>query len=129
MELKGKRALVTGGTRGIGKAIALTLAEAGANVAVNYLRQREPAAETLEEIESHGVKGLLYTGAGNAVALSTERENSVYSKPHQVAMASRGSRAVCNLLAGKSQSGYPMAMEIITRLDSGMPANVLRTSG
>ena len=59
MNLKGKKALVTGGTRGIGRAIALSLAEAGADVAVNYLRQREPAARTLEEIESFGVKGLL----------------------------------------------------------------------
>jgi len=59
MDLKGKKALVTGGTRGIGKAIALRLAEAGADVAVNYLRKREPAKETLDEIEAFGVKGLL----------------------------------------------------------------------
>jgi enoyl-[acyl-carrier protein] reductase III len=59
MNLKGKKALVTGGSRGIGKAIALKLAEAGADVAINYLRQREPAAKTLEAIESFGVKGLL----------------------------------------------------------------------
>lgn len=59
MELKGKRALVTGGSRGIGKAIALALAEAGADVCINYLRQREPAAETLAAIERFGVRGLL----------------------------------------------------------------------
>jgi len=59
MDLKGKKALVTGGSRGIGKAIALGLAKAGADVCINYLRQREPAAKSLEEIEAHGVRGLL----------------------------------------------------------------------
>lgn len=62
VDLKGRTALVTGGSRGIGRAIAVTLAKAGANVVINYLRQRKPAAETLAEIESHGVKGLLARG-------------------------------------------------------------------
>ena len=62
MELSGKKALVTGGTRGIGKAIALTLARGGADVAVNYLRQRGPAEETLRDIEANGVRGLLAKG-------------------------------------------------------------------
>ncbi len=62
MELVGKVALVTGGTRGIGRAIAVTLASAGADVAVNYLRQKGPAEETLREIERHGGRGLLLRG-------------------------------------------------------------------
>lgn len=58
LSLKGKTALITGGTRGIGRAIAVRLAQAGANVAVNYLRQRTAADETITLIEKEGVKAL-----------------------------------------------------------------------
>ena len=54
MKLEGKIALVTGGSRGIGKAIALTLAREGARVAVNYVRDAEGAASVVEEIKANG---------------------------------------------------------------------------
>lgn len=53
-ELSGKVALVTGAGRGIGKAIALQLAELGATVVVNYNGSRERALETVAEIEAAG---------------------------------------------------------------------------
>lgn len=53
-ELNGKVALVTGAGRGIGKAIALKLAELGATVLVNYNGSRERALETVAEIEAAG---------------------------------------------------------------------------
>jgi len=46
--LKGKRAIVTGGTRGIGRAISLQLARAGASVVANYARN-DAAAESLRQ--------------------------------------------------------------------------------
>ena len=55
---RGKVALVTGGSRGIGKAIALEFARRGADVAFNYLRNHRAASETLSEIEAHQVRGL-----------------------------------------------------------------------
>ncbi len=57
-ELSGKRALVTGGSRGIGAAIALALAEKGADVAITYERAADRAAEVVRKIEEKGRKGL-----------------------------------------------------------------------
>ena len=56
--IKGKKALVTGSSRGVGKAIALALAEAGADVAVNYRSSAEEAAAVVEEIRSLGRNSL-----------------------------------------------------------------------
>ncbi len=50
----GKVALVTGSGRGIGKAIALRLAQEGADIVVNFFRNRDPAEETAEEIRQLG---------------------------------------------------------------------------
>ena len=55
MELKGKVAFVSGGTRGIGLAIAQGLAEKGADVVINYFRSRQSAHEAVEKIKAHGV--------------------------------------------------------------------------
>jgi len=57
--LHGKNALITGGSRGIGRAIALKFAESGVNVVVNYVRHRRAAEETATMIENHGVKCLI----------------------------------------------------------------------
>jgi glucose 1-dehydrogenase len=50
--LKGKNVLVTGGTSGIGQAIAVRFAEHGANVAINYLRDPEEATETESQVHA-----------------------------------------------------------------------------
>ncbi|MBY5848778.1 SDR family oxidoreductase [Rhizobium ruizarguesonis] len=57
-ELAGKRALVTGGSRGIGAAIALALADKGADVAITYERSADRAAEVVRAIEGKGRKAL-----------------------------------------------------------------------
>jgi glucose 1-dehydrogenase len=67
--LRGKNILVTGGTSGIGQAIAVRFAEYGANVAINYLRQPGEAADTEEQVhacasrvQQEGVRDVLVQG-------------------------------------------------------------------
>lgn len=57
-ELAGKRALVTGASRGIGAAIALALAEKGADVAITFERSADKAAEVVGAIEAMGRRGV-----------------------------------------------------------------------
>ena len=58
MLLKGKRALVTGASRGIGAAIAVELAAEGADVAITYEKSADRAAEVVSAIRAHGRKGV-----------------------------------------------------------------------
>jgi enoyl-[acyl-carrier protein] reductase III len=57
MPLQGKHALVTGSSRGIGRGIALKLAEHGVNIAVHYHTQADAARDTLAQVLARGVKG------------------------------------------------------------------------
>src|SRR5436190_14109834 len=68
--LKGQKALVTGANSGIGKAVALALAQAGAEVIVNYVSRPEAAEEVVQQIASNG---------GNAFAFraNVAKENEV----------------------------------------------------
>ena len=66
--LKGQRALVTGANSGIGKAVAIALGEAGADVAVNYVRGEDSARQVVETISS---------GGSNAIALEADVSQEV----------------------------------------------------
>ena len=59
MSFQGKTALITGSSRGIGRGIALKLAEKGARIAVHYFQNREAAQATLEKIRAAGSDGFI----------------------------------------------------------------------
>ena len=59
MSLKGKFALITGSSRGIGRGIALKLAEKGAKVAINYLKNEKAANDTLAKVRERGSEGFV----------------------------------------------------------------------
>jgi 3-oxoacyl-[acyl-carrier protein] reductase len=83
LNLRGRVALVTGGSRGIGRAVCLRLAEAGVCVAVNYVRGEGAAAETVRLAEGLGARALAVRGD---VSLLPEAE--------------RASAAVCEAFGG-----------------------------
>ena len=54
INLEGRTAIITGGSRGIGKATAILLAKAGCDIAINYARNEKDAQNVCKEIEKHG---------------------------------------------------------------------------
>src|SRR5262245_9015319 len=58
IQLKGKRVLVTGGNSGIGEAMALAFADAGADIAINYVTHEPAARKLVQAIEARGRKAI-----------------------------------------------------------------------
>ncbi len=84
MNLLGKTAIVTGGTRGIGRAIALTLAAQGANIIINYTSNAQKAEEVVQQIKERGgnaiaVKGNVskYDEVQNMIAVAEKHFSSI----------------------------------------------------
>ncbi len=104
-DLNGKVALITGGSRGIGKAIALRLAASGANVVVNYVRHRRDAEATVAAIEEYGVHCL-------AVKANVAKEDDVERMFSEI----RQTYDRLDILVSNAASGVlKPAMELTTR--------------
>ncbi len=80
MRLKEKIALVTGASRGIGKAIALHLAEEGAQIIINYAKNSEKAKEVVAAVESTGGKALAMQADVSCWQEVEKMVDSIYEK-------------------------------------------------
>ncbi len=101
--LDGKTALVTGATRGIGRAIVLRFAAEGADVAFTYRSQHEAAASLAAEIEAYGVRVKAYASD----AVSFEESHAVVEEVKM--LFGRIDILVCN--AGVTRDGLMMRMD------------------
>lgn len=104
MTLEGKSALVTGSGRGIGKGIAISLAQQGCNIVVNYFRNRDDAEETAATVESLGVKSVV-------IKANIGEEEQVQRLMEKSAAAFGG----IDILVGNAASGI---LRPITEIDS-----------
>jgi enoyl-[acyl-carrier protein] reductase III len=103
--LQGKIALITGGSRGIGRAIAMRLAENGVSIVVNYVRHRRDAEETVAAIEKHGVHCL-------AVKANVAKEDDVKRMFEEI----HNTYERLDILVSNAASGVlKPAMELTTR--------------
>lgn len=79
-QLKGKTALVTGGSRGIGREIALKLASQGADIAIFYVGSPTEAEETLEMLKEKNVKAAAYVCDVSSLEQSKEKVKAVIAE-------------------------------------------------
>jgi 3-oxoacyl-[acyl-carrier protein] reductase len=75
--LTGKNALITGASRGIGRGIALELAQQGANVAFTFLSSPDKAAELEKELQTLGVKAKGYQSDASEFKAADELINNI----------------------------------------------------
>ncbi len=105
-ELRGKVALVTGSSRGIGRAVAIELAKAGADVAVNFLKNEKEARITLEQINTAGRRGILLQAdvskAGDITGMIGTLENEL---------------GAVDILVNNAAIARPQSMDEITESD------------
>jgi NAD(P)-dependent dehydrogenase (short-subunit alcohol dehydrogenase family) len=114
-DLTGKRALVTGASRGIGAAIALALAEKGADVAITYERSADRAAEVVRAIEAKGRRGFAIQ-ADSADAAAVKRSVDE-------AAASLGGLDILVNNAGIARGG-PVAEASLADIDALLAVNI-----
>ncbi|OQA56120.1 MAG: Enoyl-(acyl-carrier-protein) reductase (NADPH) FabL [Candidatus Omnitrophica bacterium ADurb.Bin277] len=124
--LEGKTALITGASRGIGKAVALALAEKGVNIAVNYLQNEDAAKKCAEEVRTRGVRADIFQcNVGDLDALPALIDNilktfgSIDILIHNAALGAF--KAVHKL----KMNQYDLSMSINTRAFLGLVQKVL----
>jgi len=105
-DLNGRVALVTGGSRGIGRAIALAFAEAGADVVVNYLSRSREAQEVESQINQSGRR-----------CIAIQADVSVRSEVDRLIAGAEDRLGPIDVLVNNAGISRPQAIEDITERD------------
>ena len=123
-----KNVLVTGGGRGIGRAVALRLASEGANVAVNFVSRQDEAELTATDIETFGVKSVLLQGdvsvGQEAQRLATEMARSLPTESWEQCIVGTPMGRV-----GEAEEIANLARFLVSEESSFMTGQTLAASG
>lgn len=105
-DLKGRVALITGGSRGIGRAVALVLAEAGADIALNYHSREREAKQVCSLVESYNCRCIIVKANVSASAEVSQMVNFV-----------TGELGTISILVNNAAIARPQTLEEITEKD------------
>lgn len=113
MKLEGKIALVTGGSQGLGRAIALKLAENGADIAIVYVGPQEPAEATKRDVEALGRRAMLYVCDVRDEAAVNETVQAVAKDLGKVDILVNNAGVTRDtLMVGMKDEDYDMVLDI-----------------
>jgi len=126
--LKGKTAIVTGATRGIGKGVALKLAEQGANIAFTYVSSAEKALALENELQAFGVKVKSYKSDASLMKDSEELIKNVLDNFESIdVLVNNAGITKDNLLMRMSEEDFDRVLEVNLKSIFNMTKAVQRT--
>ena len=126
--LQGKTAIVTGATRGIGKGVALKLAEKGANIAFTYVSSEEKALALENELQAFGVKAKAYKSDASLMKDAEELIKDVLENFESIdVLVNNAGITKDNLLMRMSEEDFNRVLEVNLKSIFNMTKAVQRT--
>jgi 3-oxoacyl-[acyl-carrier protein] reductase len=126
--LQGKTAIVTGATRGIGKGVALKLAEQGANIAFTYVSSEEKALALENELQALGVKAKAYKSDASLMKDAEELVKDVLENFESIdVLVNNAGITKDNLLMRMSEEDFNRVLEVNLKSIFNMTKAVQRT--
>ena len=126
--LQGKTAIVTGATRGIGKGVALKLAEQGANIAFTYVSSEEKALALENELKAFGIKAKAYKSDASLMKDAEELIKDVSENFESIdVLVNNAGITKDNLLMRMSEEDFDRVLEVNLKSIFNMTKAVQRT--
>tara|TARA_B100000242_G_scaffold286189_1_gene251498 strand:- start:219 stop:965 length:747 start_codon:yes stop_codon:yes gene_type:complete len=126
--LNGKTAIVTGATRGIGKGVAIKLAEQGANIAFTYVSSSEKALALENELQAFGVKAKAYKSDASLMKDAEELIKDVLENFESIdVLVNNAGITIDNLLMRMSEEDFDRVLEVNLKSIFNMTKAVQRT--